>query len=186
MPTSIAEQKKWLAASFVLAGPRCSRAVSGLPPVFAGSRRISSGSSDTNARSKRGQATMDVGSGRETAASGPEPAAAMVVAYRARVLGDSFDTGEPFWPPRRGWPTRLSVWFYPCKTLAHRSDHRLSPGRSRRRSPCRAEIRPVRGGRGRGLRPRLASMSGGLPAFAAAWAAYLILLAPNSGLVRAQ
>ena len=109
----------------------------------------------------------------------------MVVAYRARV-GDSFDTGEPFSAPlsARLADAAYSVWFYPCKTLVPIGLTIVYP---------REEASVVHL-----AEPRFALCAAGvvavcvlawllrrrLPAFAAAWAAYLILLAPNSGLVR--
>ena len=126
---------------------------------------------------------MDVGSGRETAASGPEPDAdgRRASGQDSRPLRDGRTVlGTPL---ARLADAAYGVWFYPCKTLVPIGLTIVYPREAGGRSPCGAQLRPCAAGvvavcfLAWLLRPRV-------PAFAAAWAAYLIILAPNSGLVR--
>ena len=109
----------------------------------------------------------------------------MVVAHRAKT-GTRFETGDPISAPlsARLADAANGVWFYPCKTLVPIGLTIVYP-REEESVVHLAE-------------PRFALCAAGvvavcilawllrrkLPAFAAAWAAYLIILAPNSGLVR--
>ena len=109
----------------------------------------------------------------------------MVVAHWARI-GDRFDTGDPLSAPlsARLADAAYSVWFYPCKTIVPIG---LTIAYPREESSVVHLSEPSFALCAAGvvavcilawlLRRRV-------PSFAAAWAAYLIILAPNSGLVR--
>jgi tetratricopeptide (TPR) repeat protein len=109
----------------------------------------------------------------------------MVVAHRAKTY-TRFETGDPVSAPlsARLADAAYGVWFYPCKTIAPIGLTIVYP---------REEDSVVHL-----AEPSFAVCAAGLvgvcllawllrrklPAFAAAWVAYLIILAPNSGLVR--
>ena len=109
----------------------------------------------------------------------------MVVAHRAKTVGH-FETGDPISAPlsARLADAAYGVWFYPCKTLVPIGLTIVYP----READSVVHL----------AEPRFALCAAGVvavcllawllrrrvPAFAAAWAAYLIILAPNSGLVR--
>ena len=109
----------------------------------------------------------------------------MVVAHRARI-GDRFDSGDPISAPlsARLADAAYGVWFYPCKTIAPIGLTIIYP---------REESSVVHLSE-----PSFALCAAGVvavcilawllrrrvPALTAAWAAYLIILAPSSGLVR--
>jgi len=109
----------------------------------------------------------------------------MVVAHRAKNV-DRFDTGDPVSAPlsARLADAAYSVWFYPCKTLVPIGLTIVYP----READSVVHL----------AEPRFALCAAGVvavcllawllrrrvPSFAAAWAAYLIILAPNSSLVR--
>ena len=109
----------------------------------------------------------------------------MVVAHRAKTDG-RFLTGDPISAPlsARLADAAYGVWFYPCKTLlpigltiaypreADSVVHLAEPSFA----ACAAGVVAVC------LLAWLLRRR--VPAFAAAWVAYLIILAPNSGLVR--
>ena len=109
----------------------------------------------------------------------------MVVAHRAKTNG-RFETGDPISAPlsARLADAAYGVWFYPCKTLVPigltivypREEESVVHLAEPRFTLCAVGVVAV---------CFLAwLLRRKVPAFAAAWAAYLIILAPNSGLVR--
>ena len=109
----------------------------------------------------------------------------MVVADRAKS-SPRFDTGDPVSAPlsARLADAAYGVWFYPCKTFVPigltivypREEESVVHLAEPRFAVCAAGVVAVC------LLAWLLRRR--VPAFAAAWAAYLIILAPNSGLVR--
>ena len=110
----------------------------------------------------------------------------IVVAHRAKTGSRFFETGDPISAPlsARLADAAYSVWFYPCKTLVPigltivypREEESVVHLSEPRFALCAAGVVAVC------LLAWLLRRK--LPAFAAAWVAYLIILAPNSGLVR--